>query len=653
MLHRALLALLTIALGAVAAHAETLLDETGTIVAPTAPSAVLREFEVVSAGSYDLTLTDFAVPQALTAVRAAVLRDGVIVRQIDFGTASTAIATFDATPGTYALSVVGTPGATGIGTIGALVRQGAAPAVLEITETINAANPPPPDTRQSLDTTFAVADTGDYRVSLADLGFPAALAAARLSIVREGGAGLTAQLAAPGVATFTATPGNYRLFVIADAEVTTGAGVYFVAVSSVATDAPLYRRMLPVGHIEELGGGLLSAGEHSLVGTDLGIPAPLNALNLAVTSEGRLVTRLDAPGSVLFTADSAGHEVLSASKAASNTSGSLAAELRGGGGSVLSFVSTPSDGANAGATTLTGVVTTAGPHRLRLTDFAFPQGFSALRATVTQGGVSVATLNTPGTLDVDLAAGAVRVLVFGQANASANGIYGVELRPTTSTSAAVIEATRGVGTAFAAWQFSVTTAGRYQVFADDLEFPQRFAGLDAVITRGPDVVGSFFGGGSFIFSATPGSYFINFIAKPGAQSGGAGTYRMRVATAAALPTVSLTAAPTQVNAGFTTVITWSSTNATQCAATGAWSGNKAASGTETTAALSTQSTFNLDCTGPGGTSAAQLVVNVVAPGSSSGGGGGGGALSETMLLALLAAVALRLFSARARSGRRR
>ena len=151
---------------------------------------------------------------------------------------------------------------------------------------------------------------------------------------------------------------------------------------------------------------------------------------------------------------------------------------------------------------------------------------------VTQGGVTRASTDVPGTVDATLAAGPVNVLVFGKANTSGNGIYGVELRPVAGTGAAVIEGTRGVGTAFGAWQFSVTTAGRYQVIADDLEFPERFAGLDAVITRGPDVIGSFFGGGSFIFSATPGNYFINFIARPGAQSGGAGTFRVRVADGA-------------------------------------------------------------------------------------------------------------------------
>ncbi|MES1263751.1 MAG: hypothetical protein ABUL69_05300, partial [Peristeroidobacter soli] len=160
-------------------------------------------------------------------------------------------------------------------------------------------------------------------------------------------------------------------------------------------------------------------------------------------------------------------------------------------------------------------------------------------------------------------------------------------------------------------------------------------------------------GGSFIFSATPGNYFINFIARPGAQGGGAGTFRVRVAEAPALPTVTLTAEPAAVTNGGTTKLTWSSTNATACAASGAWSGAKAASGNENTAALTSQSTFNLSCDGPGGTSNAQLTVGVSAPNAGGGGGGGGGGrLSETFLLMLLATAAVRAFAARERLSRR-
>lgn len=629
-----------------ALQAQDLLDETSVIVAPTAPSAVLSEFEVVTAGTYELTLTDFGVPETLTAERAAVLRDGVIVRQLELGDAASSTITFDATAGTYALSIVATPGAAGIGTLGVRVRRGTDSPALDLTSTISLPNPPPAPTHQVLDTTFAVSVAGQYRVLLADLGFPQALAAAQLAVVPEGGVPAVT-LAAAGEAVFNANPGNYRLFIIADADATAGAGIYFVEVRGVASTTAIYRRTLPVGRVTELGGRVLAAGTYTLKGADLGLPAPLTALNLAVTSRGLLKARLDAPGTIDFTTETASHELFAAAAPGAGASGSFAVDLSRGGSPVADFVNTASDGASAGATTFTGLVGAAGNYRLRLTDFAFPQGFISLRAVVTQGGATTATSLAPGTTDVTLVPGPVNVLVFGQANTTGNGIYGIELRPVSGTGPTVIEGTRGVGNAFGAHMFSVTTAGRYQVVADDLEFPARFAGLDAVVTKGPDVVGSFFGGGSFIFSATPGNYFINFIAKPGATSGGAGTFRVRVGSAPSLPTVTLTADPARVDSGGTTRLQWTSTNATSCTASGAWSGAKAATGNENTPSLSSPSTFNIECVGPGGTSNAQLVVNVNAPNAGGGGGGGGGRLSETFLLALLAAAALRLSGIRA------
>ncbi len=633
----------------VALQAQTLLDETSVIVAPTAPSAVIREFEITSAGTYELTLTDFAVPGALTGERAAVIRNGAIVRLFELGDAASGSVSFDATAGDYALSVVATPGPAGIGTMGARVRRGIDSPVLEFTATFSVPNPPPPETAQNLNTTFAVSEAGQYRLTLADLGFPQTLVKLELALVREGGT-LEVDLDAAGEALFNAVPGNYRLFVNAEADAAAIAGMYFVDVSGVNSQSSIYQRVLPVGRVSELGGSVLTAGTYSLTGTDLDLPAPLNALKLAVTSQGQLKARLDAPGSVDFTAAAASHELFAAAAPGEGASGSYTVDLSRDGSPTLTFVNTASDGASAGANTFTGIVNTAGNYRLRLTDFSFPQGFAALRAVVTQNGVTRGSVNVPGATEVTLAAGKVNVLVFGQANTSGNGIYGLELRPAAGSGAAVIEGTRGIGTAFGAWPFSVNTAGRFQVIADDLEFPARFAGLDAVITRGPDVIGSFFGGGSFIFSATPGNYFINFIAKPGAQSGGAGTFRVRVAEAPALPTVSLTAERTRVTTGETTRLTWTASNATQCTASGAWSGTKAATGNENTPALTSQSTFNLDCVGPGGSSNAQLVVNVSAP-NASGGGGGGGRLSETFLLALLAAAALRAFSVRASRAR--
>jgi uncharacterized repeat protein (TIGR03803 family) len=86
------------------------------------------------------------------------------------------------------------------------------------------------------------------------------------------------------------------------------------------------------------------------------------------------------------------------------------------------------------------------------------------------------------------------------------------------------------------------------------------------------------------------------------------------AAATPAPTVTLTAAPTSVTLGQSTTLTWTSSNSTSCAASGAWSGSEALSGTliVTPAAVGTQ-TYTLTCTGAGGSATATATISVAAP----------------------------------------
>ena len=82
-----------------------------------------------------------------------------------------------------------------------------------------------------------------------------------------------------------------------------------------------------------------------------------------------------------------------------------------------------------------------------------------------------------------------------------------------------------------------------------------------------------------------------------------------------MPSVSLQTSAQSVSAGSTVDLTWSSENATECSASDGWTGVRALSGAETTAALTETSTFTLTCSGPGGSSSATetvIVTSVVA-----------------------------------------
>lgn len=76
------------------------------------------------------------------------------------------------------------------------------------------------------------------------------------------------------------------------------------------------------------------------------------------------------------------------------------------------------------------------------------------------------------------------------------------------------------------------------------------------------------------------------------------------------PTVALTATPTTVKSGGSTTLDWSSTDATQCTPSGAWSGTIGTSGTLLMTELISDKTYTLTCTGSGGSATKSVTVTV-------------------------------------------
>lgn len=96
-----------------------------------------------------------------------------------------------------------------------------------------------------------------------------------------------------------------------------------------------------------------------------------------------------------------------------------------------------------------------------------------------------------------------------------------------------------------------------------------------------------------------------------AGCGGGGDEDPPPPAAAAAPTVTISSSKSSVRVGETLTITWSSTNATACTATGAWSGAKATSGSSAlTASQAGTQSYQLSCTGTGGTGQATATVAV-------------------------------------------
>ena len=76
------------------------------------------------------------------------------------------------------------------------------------------------------------------------------------------------------------------------------------------------------------------------------------------------------------------------------------------------------------------------------------------------------------------------------------------------------------------------------------------------------------------------------------------------------PTVSLSASPGTVTSGSASMLSWSSTNAISCSASGGWSGSEATSGSLSTGALSATTTYSLTCNGASGTTPATQSATV-------------------------------------------
>jgi chitodextrinase len=75
------------------------------------------------------------------------------------------------------------------------------------------------------------------------------------------------------------------------------------------------------------------------------------------------------------------------------------------------------------------------------------------------------------------------------------------------------------------------------------------------------------------------------------------------------PTVSITASPASITAGQSSTLTWSSTNATGCTASGDWSGTRNTSGTQSVTPAA-NSTYSLSCSGSGGSASDSATVSV-------------------------------------------
>jgi hypothetical protein len=619
-------------------------DAVHTIAAPTTGVPQEYTLNVSAAGSYTVTLTDLGAtltPSApLASVKLAITGGNSLIGSPLVGAGAVTLSLPSA--GAYVLHVVGMPG-TGLGSgpFGIQVTQGTTP-FASFQGRLALPSQSLPSGEAILDDSFTVSSSGNYNVALTDLQLPQSLTTLSLLLIPEGGAAPVVTLPQAGVyqATVALTAGvTYDVFAVGQSATGVNAGLFSAVIAPSGGGAPVFARVVPVGATVSVAQPSLEAGSDTFTLTDLAYPAALSQSGAVLTLSGQVVAQLNAPGSQAFNAAAANYEIFAVGTAASGGSGagSYALQILPASGPAVFGAARPvtAPGSTVSAYGFDTTLTAAGSYAVTLTDFQFPAALSSLTLAAVQGGAILGTpLAGAGDLNVGAASGPLSLVVFAQ-SAGVGGLFGVDIAAKGGNS--VFGVTQGVGALFTAQQISITAAGTYSVTAADLGFPANFATYDTIVTQGANHLGSIFGGGTFTFTATPGNYFVNFIAQPSGTDA-AGTYALTVATAPPAPVVTINVDKPTVVSGGTVNIIWSSQNASACTASGGWTGSQATSGTHTSAPLTASTTFTLSCTGAGGTASKSVTVAVTAP---SGGGGGEVDLGVLCLLATVLAFGCR------------
>jgi len=620
-----------------AARADVLLDETNLVGLPSVAQPSEFSFTAANAQALTVTLTDFQQPAAFTSLQIAVTLNDAVVgtpASVDATTHKATVAV-PAAAGNYVLHVIGTPAIVspntqGFGSFGVCVAPASSPTSCIAADSYSGSIQTPAVVStagtSTLNTNFTSTIAGAYTVTLTDDAFPVALQTVSAGIF-QGATPVMVNIppvtpTQPATQVQLAAGTSYSLLVAAIANTTVQAGLYGIKVTD-PTGAVVFNRTLPVGTLPASTiVDNTSAQGLNLVLTDFAYPAALASVGVAITEGSTSLAQLTAPGSLSNFMAPAGSVEIWQYAVAGAQPGVYSLGLSSSSASLFSLTKVVNAAATTGQSYAFAVnLPSAGTYNLVTSDFQFPSSLQSISATVAQNGTVLP--QTSGNFTA--AAGYVVVVVNAAAPQSGNGIFGVTVQTSGSSPTILLDQTQAVGGVFSTNTINLGTSGGYDVTLTDLAFPATFQNLAVVLSRGSQVLGKIYGGGTFSIAGTPGEYVLTFVATPNSTGAAStqnyGLYSIRMASSA--PTVVFTAASSSVTAGQTVTLTWSSTNATSCTAGGssAWTGSQSTSGT-LAVIVSATATLTLTCTGNGGSAAQSVTVTATAAAAKSSGGGG-------------------------------
>lgn len=614
-----------------AAQADVLLDEVNLAGLPTVAQPSQFSFTAATAQALTVTLTDFQLPAAFTSLQVAVTLGDTLVGSVSIDPSThTATLAVPATAGNYTLYVIGTPpivapNTQGFGSFGVCVAPAtsAASCIPAYSFSGNIQTPATVSTAgtSTLSTNFTSTVVGNYKVTLTDDAFPVMLQTVQGGISQ--GSTPVSSLTAGTTIVPLAAGTSYQLLLGAVANATVPAGLYGIEITD-PTGAPVFNRTIPVGTMPASTIVDNTAAQALTLNlTDYGYPAALASVGVAVTEGSTSLASLTAPGTVANFSAPAGSVSIwqySAAGAQPGVYGLSLSMYQSSGATGPSLFSTTQvvnpTGVTATSYAFVATIPSAGTYNLVVNDFQFPSALQSINATVAQNG-AVLTQTSAGNFTA--VQGPVVVLVNAAPPQSGSGIFGVTVQTSGASPQILLDQTQAVGAVFNTQTINLGNSGGYTVALTDLGFPQTFQNLAVVVSRGSQVQGKIYAGGTFQFTGIPDSqYVVSVVATPGSDN--YGMYSLNIASS--VPTVTFSAIPTSVAAGSTTTLTWSSQNATSCAAGGSsvWAQNPSTSGTLAVAVSGTE-TLTLTCTGPGGSAAQSVTVTATAAATKSGGGG--------------------------------
>lgn len=621
---------------AAAAHAQ-LLDTTLTL--GKRPDAIIVPVTIPANGSYRITVTDFGTasgPVRLARVDAGFARGSTLVTSASVLAASstaTTTKTFTAVAGEHRLIIAGQPNPPAtVGSAGIKVDDPVSGTVLYETLEVFTVPPPPTASPADFEHEIAVTAAGSYTLQITDFGLPQPLSLLQTAVVRKSNGSLVANVSGPTEIALNAAGAEvYQVFVHAELAGAAPRGLVGVNLRDTGTSAKVFAQLHELGEWPFKYPFDVSAPTTlSLAVNDFQFPLPLASLGAVLTHDARLAApaltgsgTTNTPG----TASGAFTAYVDAANAGSDA-GSFGVTVTNGSSARLvetvESVAPPTAQTDVGAIDEAFDVTAAGDYTLTLTDFGlagFFDAFTSVQLALTRDNQVVKTLGAAGNFVFAATPGHYSIAILADpAGSAGQGLLGVTVHggPGDPT---IYEKTAAVGTGFISATVDVPTAQSVDVTLTDLGFPADFDALKVAVTRGSVRAGEISGGGTFSFPATPGKYFVNLLATPDAQVGYS-TLGVNVRATPSAPVVALTASVNSVQTGSNVALTWSSTDATACSASGGWTGSRATSGTTSVGPLNANTTFGLSCTGLGGSDDATVTVTVTAAQRSSGGGGG-------------------------------